>query len=35
MDLKPEVIRALDREQRVCETALARLREKTRPLEEQ
>jgi|AP95_1055475.scaffolds.fasta_scaffold33191_2 hypothetical protein len=35
VDLKPEVIRALDREQRVCVTAIAHLQEKIRPLEEQ
>lgn len=35
MDLKPEVIRVLEREKRVCETAIARLRERYRSLEQQ
>jgi hypothetical protein len=33
MLLKPEIIRVLQREKAVCEAALARLQEKTRPLE--
>lgn len=33
MNLKPEVTRILRREKMVSETALARLKEKTRPLE--
>lgn len=33
MMFKPEVIQALQREQRVCQTAVARLREQTQPLE--
>lgn len=33
MNLKPEVTRILAREKLVSETALARLREKTRPME--
>lgn len=35
LNLKPEVIRVLEREKAVCETAIARLREKHRPLEQQ
>lgn len=34
MKLKPEVVRALAREKVVCETAIARLREKYSPLEQ-
>jgi hypothetical protein len=33
MTLKPEIIHVLQREKTVCEAALLRLREKTRPLE--
>ncbi len=33
MMLKPEIIRVLQREKAVCEAALARLQEKTHPLE--
>lgn len=35
MILKPEIIRVLQREKAVCEAALVRLHEKTRPLEKQ
>jgi hypothetical protein len=35
MTLKPEIIYVLQREQTVCTAALARLQEKTRPLEKQ
>ncbi len=35
MILKPEVIRALEREQRMCEMAIERLRERSYPLEQQ
>jgi hypothetical protein len=35
MRLKPEIIHVLQREKMVCEAALTRLREKTRPLEKQ
>jgi len=35
MNLKPEVIRVLEREKRVCERAIARLRERYHPLERQ
>ena len=34
-NLKPEIIRVLARERLVCETALARLRDRYRPLEQQ
>jgi len=34
MNLKPEVIRVLAREKMVCDTAIARLRERYRPLEQ-
>jgi len=35
MNLKPEVVRVLEREKMVCKTAIARLREKVYPLEQQ
>lgn len=35
MSLKPEVIQALEREKKLCETAIARLREKMRVWETQ
>jgi len=35
MMLKPEVVRALEREQRMCETAIEHLQERSRPLEQQ
>lgn len=35
LNLKPEVIRVLEREKAVCNTAIARLRERHRPLEQQ
>lgn len=35
MNLKPEVVRVLEREKRVCDRAIARLRERYRPLERQ
>ncbi len=35
MTLKPEVMRVLAREKMVCDTAIARLRERCRPLEQQ
>ena len=35
MKLRPEVIRVLEREKMMCETAIARLREKYRLLEQQ
>lgn len=35
MTLKPEIIHILQREKIVCETAIARLQEKTQPLENQ
>ena len=35
IELKPEVLRVLDREHRLCVAAISRLREKTGPLEEQ
>jgi len=35
MTLKPEVVRVLAREKMVCDTAIARLRERYRPLERQ
>ncbi|MBI2875408.1 MAG: hypothetical protein HYY20_00845 [Candidatus Tectomicrobia bacterium] len=35
MDLKPEVIRILGREKAMCETAIARLKERYRLLEQQ
>lgn len=34
MILKPEVVRALEREQRICETAIERLEAQTAPWEE-
>ena len=35
MNLKPEVVRVLEREQRVCEMAIGRLEESVRPFEQQ
>jgi uncharacterized protein YhaN len=35
MVLKPEVVRVLEREQRVCEMAIDRLKERSRPLEQE
>lgn len=35
MLLKPEVVRALEREQRMCETAIERLQERSQPYEQQ
>ena len=35
MILKTEVVQALEREQRMCVTAIARLQERSRPLEEE
>lgn len=35
MMLKPEVVLALEREQRVCEMAIDRLEERSRPFEQQ
>ncbi|MBU4225991.1 MAG: hypothetical protein KKC71_09245 [Chloroflexi bacterium] len=35
MSLKPEVIHVLAREKMVCDTAIARLRERYRPMEQQ
>ena len=35
MILKPEVVRVLEREQRVCEMAIGRLEERVRPFERQ
>ena len=35
MELKPEVIRVLEREKQVCEAAIAHLRNKSRLLEQQ
>jgi len=33
--LKPEVVRVLEREKQICETAMAHLRERSRSLEQQ
>ncbi len=35
MILKPEVVRVLEREQRVCEMAIDRLKERSHPLEQE
>ncbi|RLT44763.1 MAG: hypothetical protein DWI57_02505 [Chloroflexi bacterium] len=35
MLLKPEVVRALEREQRMCTAAIERLKERSHPLEQQ
>ena len=35
MVLKPEVVRVLEREKKVCDTAIAHLREKSHSLEQQ
>lgn len=33
--LKPEILRVLEREQRMCETAISRLEERARPWEDE